>query len=353
MYYVPQYVITYLATIGGIDASQTSDIQLQSVAGLDITKPGILLMNYADPLDETTCEWISYTSIDVNNKLVGAVRAAEKGSAKTHGQNVAIAFPLSKSHINQIADIFSAPAVSSLAEQILLKNQSVAPTTPSSGYSKFYIDTSGNLHKLDSAAVDSILEIKSEDWITVADAATLTLDLGTVAKKLKFRAGPLTANRILAFSNVAVGKVAIVRVMQDGTGSRTITAWPSVPVAAITMTIAAPGVVTLGKDIKTGTPISFSTTGALPTGVTAGTTYYWIRVSSTTGNLATSRANALAGTTITTTGSQSGVHAAAIQILWAGGAPPTLSTGKYAWDDFGFTVDTLEQITGVVIGQDI
>jgi hypothetical protein len=216
---------------------------------------------------------------------------------------------------------------------------------------KFYVSTAGDWHKLDSAGVDSTLEIRSDAWIDVADAATMTFDIGNSSKKLKYHAGPLAGNRTFAFSNLAVGKVFMMRVEQDGTGSRTVT-WPSVSVSPITMTIAAPGVVTLGKDIKTGTRISFTTTGALPTGVTASTVYYWIRVSATTGNLATSLANALAGTTITTTGSQSGVHTAAIQILWSNGnVPPTLSTGKWAWDDFGFTVDTLEQITGCTISQ--
>ena len=352
MYYLNQYIITYLATVGGINNSQTTSIKLQSVAGVNTTKPGILCMNYSSPLNENICEWISYTSIDVNQELVGAVRAVEKGTAKAHAQNVTIAFPVSKSHINQISDVFHDTATNSLAQNIILAARGSAPTTPDSGFVKLYFDTLGNIHKLDSSAVDAQLEFRSDAWIDVADAATMTFDLSINNKKLKYHGGPLTANRTFAFSNLAVGKVWIIRVQQDGTGSRTVT-WPSVSVAAVTMTIAAPGVVTLGKDIKTGTPIVFTTTGALPTGVTAGTTYYWIRVSSTTGNLATSKANSLAGTTITTTGSQSGVHTAAIKILWAGSTPPVLSTSKFAWDDFGFTCDTLEQITGVVVGQDM
>ena len=351
MYYLNQYIVTYLATVGGINNSQTTAIKLQSVAGILTDKPGICVFDYTDPLDESKCEWCTYTSIDVNQELVGAVRGAEKGSAKAHAQNTVIGFPVSKSHINQISDVFHETATSSLAQDILLQGRGSAPTTPDSGYVKFYVSTAGDLHKLDSAGVDSTVEVRSDAWIDVADAATMTFDIGNSSKKLKYHAGPLAGNRTFAFSNLAVGKVFMLRVQQDGTGSRTVT-WPSVAVAAITMTIANPCVVTLGKDIKTGTRIVFSTTGALPTGVTAGTVYYWIRVSSTTGNLATSLANALAGTTVTSSGSQSGVHAAAIQILWANGnVAPTLSTAKWAWDDLGFTVDTLEQITGCVISQ--
>ena len=79
----------------------------------------------------------------------------------------------------------------------------------------------------------------------------------------------------------------------------------------VTMTIATPCVVTLAAHgYVTGQPIVFTTTGALPTGLTAGVTYYVIAVagSTSTFRVATSVANAEAGTAINTTGSQSGTH---------------------------------------------
>jgi hypothetical protein len=144
--------------------------------------------------------------------------------------------------------------------------------------------------------------------------------------------------------------VFMIRVMQDSTGSRTVTWFPVVS-DTVTMTIAAPCVVTTTKDIRTGTPVIFTTTGALPTGITSGTKYYWIRTGATTGNVATSKANALAGTTITTTGSQSGTHTMKTQIVWAQDTVPTLTTGKNQYDDFGFVVHDANTITGVVIAQ--
>lgn len=78
---------------------------------------------------------------------------------------------------------------------------------------------------------------------------------------------------------------------------------------AATMTIAAPCVVTLSTHgLVTGDAVKFTTTGALPTGLVASAIYYAIRVDANTFNLATTLANALAGTKITTTGSQSGTH---------------------------------------------
>lgn len=73
-----------------------------------------------------------------------------------------------------------------------------------------------------------------------------------------------------------------------------------------TMTIASPCVVTWGSSaLVDGTPVVFSTTGALPTGLTVGTTYYIKNRSGTTFNLVAT----YGGTTlINTTGTQSGTH---------------------------------------------
>jgi microcystin-dependent protein len=83
-----------------------------------------------------------------------------------------------------------------------------------------------------------------------------------------------------------------------------------VSLGTATITIAAPGVVTRATHgLATGNIVYFTTTGALPTGITATTGRYWVIVlTSSTFRLASSLANALAGTAITTSGSQSGTH---------------------------------------------
>lgn len=105
LYYESQYFTTTLSVVGGIDASQTTGIVLQSVTGIfDTTKPGVALANYSDPLDTDTAEWITFTSINATTKtLVGVTRGAEGYSAKAHANGVTIAFPHSKSHINELA----------------------------------------------------------------------------------------------------------------------------------------------------------------------------------------------------------------------------------------------------------
>lgn len=77
----------------------------------------------------------------------------------------------------------------------------------------------------------------------------------------------------------------------------------------VTISIASPGVVTLNTHgLATGDNIELTTDGALPTGLSVNTNYYVIYNDANTFWLATTLANALAGTKINTSGSQSGTH---------------------------------------------
>jgi hypothetical protein len=77
----------------------------------------------------------------------------------------------------------------------------------------------------------------------------------------------------------------------------------------VTITIATPGVVTLNSHgFLTGESIYLTTTGALPTGLSVDTLYYVVVNDANSFWLATSYANAIANTRITTSGSQSGTH---------------------------------------------
>ena len=76
-----------------------------------------------------------------------------------------------------------------------------------------------------------------------------------------------------------------------------------------TITIGTAALVTcIGHGMVTGDLYYFTTTGALPTGLTANTRYYAIYVSADTFRVATSIANASANTSVTTSGTQSGIH---------------------------------------------
>jgi hypothetical protein len=104
-YFLNQYKLTTLSVAGGIDDSQTDDIVVQDITGVEIAKPGICAITYADPIDTTKIEYITYTSINDSTKaLVGVTRGAEGSTAKAHDNGAVVAFSIiSESHINNLA----------------------------------------------------------------------------------------------------------------------------------------------------------------------------------------------------------------------------------------------------------
>lgn len=79
--------------------------------------------------------------------------------------------------------------------------------------------------------------------------------------------------------------------------------------AVVTITIASPGVVSWpDHGLEANDAVVFSTTGALPTGITAGTFYYVIETGLTDDTFRFSAT--LGGSAVATSGSQSGTHTA-------------------------------------------
>jgi hypothetical protein len=74
----------------------------------------------------------------------------------------------------------------------------------------------------------------------------------------------------------------------------------------VTITIAAPGVITMPTDysLLDGTLVQFESSGALPTGLTVGATYFVVNASANTFNVSST----IAGSPITTSGGQSGLQ---------------------------------------------
>jgi hypothetical protein len=92
---------------------------------------------------------------------------------------------------------------------------------------------------------------------------------------------------------------------------------------------AGTDVVTIsGWDCQTGTPVRVTTTTTLPGGLAVDTTYYWSRLSATTGELCTSLANAVAGTQIDITSTGSGTHT---MTVYLGDRAPSHGAGVQAF----------------------
>lgn len=111
-------------------------------------------------------------------------------------------------------------------------------------------------------------------------------------------------------------------------------AWQALD-GTFTITIASPGVVTKNNHgFETGDQVWFTTTGALPTGISINTVYYVIYVNANTFRLATSLANAQAGTAINTSGTQSGTHTLYGDSQWETITPSVDSNGNITFDDY-------------------
>lgn len=105
-------------------------------------------------------------------------------------------------------------------------------------------------------------------------------------------------------------------------------------VNTVAISIASPCVVTWeGCDFVDGAPVKLSTTGALPTGLTAGTTYYAKSPTAAGFNLAAT----VGGAAINTSGTQSGVHTATVSSNY--GKTPEDNTGGTTpyWMEVGAT----------------
>jgi hypothetical protein len=135
------------------------------------------------------------------------------------------------------------------------------------------------------------------------------------------------------------------------TSTTTITAQATTnPLVAITnfTTDGVSNILThTGYNLKNLTRVQVSTTTTLPTGLSAATDYFVIRLTDTTCKLATSYANAVAGTAITISSTGTGTHTASCvlprytdgagvqAIMWAnnatplGAATPNLSLSSY------------------------
>jgi hypothetical protein len=123
---------------------------------------------------------------------------------------------------------------------------------------------------------------------------------------LPYPISPRLASDALVLSGVEIGAILTA-------GSDVFVSWQRK--VTVTMTIADPGVVTYtAHGLTNGDAIVFTTTGALPTGITTGTIYFARSVTADTLHLYDTSAHAVSGGAtgrVVTTGTQSGVHTAA------------------------------------------
>lgn len=281
----------------------------------------------------------TFTNSDI--KLLGSSTGATTfTSANAGASNFTLTFPAVNDTLATIGTAQTWTAVQTFT------NSDIALLGSSTGKTTFTSANAGasNFTLTFPAVTDTLATIGTAQTFTAAQRvsySTLT-DAGTVAVDLSlsnnFRL-TLGGNRALGVpTNAVAGQMGVINVRQDSTGSRLLTyTWPyefgggaapllstgkfafdqlnyvvdTFATSTVTMTIAAPCVVTwTTHGLISGQKLQLTTTGALPTGLTANTSYWVNVVDANTFNLSTSLVNLQAGTFITTTGSQSGVQTA-------------------------------------------
>lgn len=117
--------------------------------------------------------------------------------------------------------------------------------------------------------------------------------------------GTLALVDVLGFYRVTSVTTATAQATTNTLGQTdTFTADASTDVITFTSTANSP------SNLLTGTRMRLTTTTTLPAGLSLATDYYYIRVSDSTGKLATTYANAIAGTQINITDAGTGTHTA-------------------------------------------
>jgi hypothetical protein len=160
---------------------------------------------------------------------------------------------------------------------------------------------------------------------TVATGGTFTGSIsGTTLSLTGISAGTVSVGQIISGTGITAGTTITAFLSGTGnTGTYTVSVNYASPVASTTIT-AVGTLVTVGAAPSNGDIVIFTTTGTLPTGITAGTTYYVINRTSTTFQFAASSGSStpvqITGTSqtgtqtsssytlVNTSGSQSGVQ---------------------------------------------
>jgi hypothetical protein len=178
------------------------------------------------------------------------------------------------------------------------------------------------------------VNLKTPETLSASYTLTFPLDDGTANQVLK-----TDGSGVLGWVSVLSNPMTAVGDMIVGGSSGTETRLPtsllgdiggSLSTATVTITSATPGVVSHTSHGRiTGEKVYFTTTGALPAGVSANTAYYVVKINANSYNLAASYADATNGTKIATSGGQSGTHTAYVGgLVLTPGTQRGLSSGS-------------------------
>ena len=257
-------------TLNGAINDSVDTITLTSTTGLQ--SPGALVINREDgsgTATPTAREIIHYTGTS-GTDLTGCTRGEEGSTARSHSDGALVEAVFTVEHWNDLRDAVASVVSTDGANIAVTGTASIAAinspfltgariaTTSIASIArvqtKWLQATDGEFTKFNTTSVASIArgefafaEIKQAAVPSIAsialvqyeaskpatttdsDAATVTMDFNASNSHTVVLGG----DRTIAFSNFDVGQGGIVRLTQDGTGSRTVTWTPAAAPATI------------------------------------------------------------------------------------------------------------------------
>lgn len=198
-------------------------------------------------------------------------------------------------------------AISGLSTIAIQSNGSalVANQITANHWYEVVVDASATSCQLSKIGVIKSSEVLLDDGTARASIATVSQ---IQSNAVKFAAGAGTADAITATYSPVPRLVDGMEFYVRASGANTVTTPTFNPIglaSAVTITIASPGVVTQTAHGRyADDPVVFTTSGALPTGLTAGTVYYILAPTTDTYTVAATPG----GAAINTSGTQSGTH---------------------------------------------
>jgi hypothetical protein len=161
----------------------------------------------------------------------------------------------------------------------------------------------------DATTPNTVLDIAAGQCADQTCAALFTLS-SAITKSISSTWTSGSGNGMLDVGAVAASSTYHIYGITNGsTNNDVLASLNNGNSGVVTMTIASPCVVTWANHgLQVGSAVVFATTGALPTGLTAGTTYYVISAGFTTGAFEVSTTQG--GSAVNTSGSQSGTQSA-------------------------------------------
>jgi hypothetical protein len=217
-------------TLNGAINNSVQTITLTTTSGLQA--PGVIVIDREDGAGNATSgsrEIVSYTGIS-SNDLTGCTRGAENSTARAHSDGALVEAVFTIGQWNDLRDGVAAVLSTDGADVAVTGTASIATLD---------LDTFLTHPRLATTSVASIARVESAGAVldgtsslsqvfykagkgtltTDTDGATITFDLDAS----NVHQVTLEDNRTLAISNEDAGQAFILRLIQDATGSRTVT----------------------------------------------------------------------------------------------------------------------------------